>query len=93
MLHPVTQLRSLFKPAFPYRFVQFPLQFPPRQTNSGTACLLHADPRRAFIQQIDGLIRQIQIRKVPNREPHRFFQCILRNPQMVMPFKPRLQSS
>ena len=90
-LNPVPQLRRFFKPPLPHRLVELLLQSLPGGGAPGTAGFLHFGPGSPLVQQIDGLIRQVELRKIPDGQPHRLLHGLVRNPQVMVLFQPRLQ--
>ena len=66
LLHSVPQLRGLLKPPLPYGRMQFHFQFLPGSAASAGIQLFQTAPCRRLIQQINGLVRQIQIRQIPH---------------------------
>ena len=91
VLHFVPQFGGLFKFPFPYRFVQLLLQLFSGRAAPGQLHFLHPRPGSALVQQIDGFVRQIQVGQIPPGQAHRLLHRFLGNPQMVVPFQPRLQ--
>ena len=91
MLHFVPQLGGLFEFPLPYRFVQLLFQLFSGRAAPGQLHFLHPRPGSAFVQQVDGFVRQIQVGQVPPGQAHRLLHRFLGNPQMVMPLQPRLQ--
>ena len=53
---------------------------------------LHPGVGRSLVQQIDGLIRQVQVRQIPDGQVHRRLQGLLRNTEPVMPLQAGLQA-
>ena len=93
VLDPIPQLRRLFKPPLPHRLVELLLQSLPGGGAPGTAGLLHFCPGSPLVQQIDGLIRQVELRKIPDGQPHRLLHGLVRNSQVMVLFQPRLQGT
>ena len=87
----IPQLCRPLKPPLPHRLPQFLLQFFPGRGTTGAGRLLHFCPGRALIQQVDGLIRQVQVRKIPDGQPHCLPHGLFRDPQSVVAFQAGLQ--
>ena len=71
--------------------MQFLFQILPHQS-PGWLQFFHASMGCTFIQQVNGLIRQKQVRQIPDRQAHCFLQRFLGNPDPVMPFQTGLQA-
>ena len=92
-LHSVPKPGRLFEIAFPDRVLKLLLQLLPTGIAGPAPQFFHSHPGGPFIHQVNGLIRQIQVRQIPDRQPDSLLQGILGNPKPVMLLQPRLQRS
>ena len=90
-LHLVPELCRPLKPALPHGLPQFLLQLFPGGGAPGAEYALHFRPGRSLVQQVNGLVRKIEVRKIPDGQPDRLLQRLLRNAQPVVLLQPGLQ--
>ena len=88
-LHLIPQGRGLLKIALPNRLLQLTFQFLPKGI-AGRGHCLHPGMGRPLVQQVDGFIRQKQIRQITDRQFYRLLQRILGDANVVVLLQARL---
>ena len=92
MLHFVPKLCRPLELPLPDGSLQSFFQFLPGGAAPAAVQLLQPSPGGSLVQQINGLVRQIQVGQVSGGQPHRLPDGIVGDAQMVMPLQPRPQS-